>query len=309
MSVIRVKKTPKPDGKKDEAGSGEEENSCCGRCKLIVRSVDNGLECDGCGVWFHAGCEGVTQEKYKFLEKYKDTLWFCKKCHMKVVAKNAETQKLRDENHELRREVAELKALNENLISKFEELWKGKEEEIVEITTKKVLKVLSSKESEMTIAQHAVEKVLEVIEEREEKEKKKNNIVVFNLAESIKETVTERKEEDKIRLDTVIQGSLKIEDYEIEDIYRVGRPDQNKPRPTIVKLKEGRAKWEIIKNAQRLREDPNQDNRKVGIAPDMTRKEREENRKLREELQRKRDGGGRWIIKRGKIVNLDVQHY
>ena len=40
---------------------------------------------------------------------------------------------------------------------------------------------------------------------------------------------------------------------------------------------------------------------------DLTKKEREESAKLREELKNKRKEGGRWIIKKGKIVKLDDQ--
>ena len=116
------------DRKVDKAGTDEANN--CGKCNMIVRSVDNGLECDACKIWFHSGCEGVNQEKYKFLMKDKDSLWFCHKCHVRVLTKNDETQKLKAENSALKKEIEDLKKLNENLMLGFEELWKEKEEEI-----------------------------------------------------------------------------------------------------------------------------------------------------------------------------------
>ena len=44
--------------------------------------------------------------------------------------------------------------------------------------------------------------------------------------------------------------------------------------------------------------------KKVGIAPDMTQKQREENKLLREELIARRRQGGRWIIKQGKVIEI-----
>lgn len=63
-------------------------------------------------------------------------------------------------------------------------------------------------------------------------------------------------------------------------------------------------------NKERKAIERNQENRKVGIALDMTKKEREEKRKLREKLHRRREEEGKWMIKRGNIVNIDThQHW
>ena len=44
--------------------------------------------------------------------------------------------------------------------------------------------------------------------------------------------------------------------------------------------------------------------KQVIVAPDLTRKEREKNDKLREELKHRRQTGGRWIIRKGKVIKL-----
>ena len=74
-----------------------------------------------------------------------------------------------------------------------------------------------------------------------------------------------------------------MEDADIEKIYRLGRRYSEKDRPLIVGLKGEYEKWEIIKKSKDLREATDQRYKKVRIGVDMTRKEREENAKLREE--------------------------
>ena len=52
-----------------------------------------------------------------------------------------------------------------------------------------------------------------------------------------------------------------------------------------------------------LKNDPSITYKKMRIVPDMTKKEREENWNLRNELQQKRDAGEQgWHIRRGKLV-------
>ena len=56
----------------------------------------------------------------------------------------------------------------------------------------------------------------------------------------------------------------------------------------------------MIKRAKVLKETKQIWIKKIAIVPDLTMKEREENMKQREELQMKKQQGGKWIIKIGK---------
>ena len=40
-------------------GEVREDRENCKTCKKRVRSEDNGMECNACGWWYHAGCQGV----------------------------------------------------------------------------------------------------------------------------------------------------------------------------------------------------------------------------------------------------------
>ena len=41
----------------------------CVKCKTKVRNTDNGLQCDNCLGWYHAGCDQVDQDDFKVFKK------------------------------------------------------------------------------------------------------------------------------------------------------------------------------------------------------------------------------------------------
>ena len=164
-------------------------------------------------------------------------------------------------------------------------------------------------------------RVEENIRKREERKKRKNNIVLFNIPESNERNTEDRNQQDLERSERVIKNHLNIKEAEITEVVRLGYrprprdagneaplgPDQ-KPRPLVVKIREYVHKWKIIAKAKELRNSGLPEIRKVGISPDMTKKEREENDKLRAELMQRREAGEENIkIHRGQIVKVGLQ--
>jgi len=83
--------------------------------------------------------------------------------------------------------------------------------------------------------------------------------------------------------------------------FRVGKPVQDKPRLLIVGLENVEVKIDVLKLAPQLR--TTEEWKDVFITPDLTWKEREEGRKLREELRRRTsEGEHNLMIQRGRIV-------
>ena len=67
-------------------------------------------------------------------------------------------------------------------------------------------------------------------------------------------------------------------------------------------MKTSGQKWAVIGRAKRLR-NAGEEFRRVLIVPDLTVREREEDKKLRDELRRRRDNGERRLfISKGEIV-------
>lgn len=59
-----------------------------------------------------------------------------------------------------------------------------------------------------------------------------------------------------------------------------------------------------MKRGRQLRDCHEEDISQIRIAPDKTKKEREQDAMLKEKLQDKRRQGGQWKIQRGKIVRV-----
>ena len=71
----------------------------------------------------------------------------------------------------------------------------------------------------------------------------------------------------------------------------------------MVELENVGKKWEIVKNAKNLKNATRANNmNKVIVVPDLTWKQREKDRELRDQLKEKRDNGERgWYINRGQL--------
>ena len=56
----------------------------CKICDEKVVSGEYGLGCEICEKWFHAKCEGMSNEEYEFLEAHKSLHWYCEDCNKSV---------------------------------------------------------------------------------------------------------------------------------------------------------------------------------------------------------------------------------
>ena len=105
----------------------------------------------------------------------------------------------------------------------------------------------------------------------------------------------------------IFEKGVGIRGVMIKGIIRLGKRDINnnqfnKPRPMLVKLDSEEQKWEILKNAKNLARAAEEMKRCI-IAPDLTKKEREQDTILRNELKERRNNGDNtWIIRRGQLV-------
>ena len=133
-----------------------------------------------------------------------------------------------------------------------------------------------------------------------DRERRKNNIVVHNMTESDGETHAERMTRDRSRLGELLRKELNLNVHILRS-FRVGKFTEGKSRLLIATLDSEETKWEVVRVAPQLRGTDTGHN--IYINPDMTKQEREEGKKLRNELAERRAKGERnLIIRRGKIV-------
>jgi len=63
----------------------QDEHGKCGQCSEAVMEKHVGILCELCDTWYHAACEGVTDETYRILSMIEEIHWFCKKCNSHAV--------------------------------------------------------------------------------------------------------------------------------------------------------------------------------------------------------------------------------
>lgn len=136
-----------------------------------------------------------------------------------------------------------------------------------------------------------------------ERERRKRNIVFYNMQESEESEAERRYREDEEKCGKIFVEELGIQDLKIDKLIRLGKRIEGKNRPLLVKLGTEEEKRSILQRASKLRHSTNF--RRVYISRDMTEVERAREKKLREELMAKRrNEEAQFIIRRGKIIKV-----
>ena len=136
-------------------------------------------------------------------------------------------------------------------------------------------------------------------EEKAQKEKETNFIV--------KGPVVERCETPKQVVEEILKDlGNEAQTEKVEVIKNKKQEEDSKQKRSIllVKMKDAKMKWHVIKSAIKLRE--KEKYKGTYINPDLTVEQRKQEFQLRADLKKKRseDPGGKYIIKRGKIVTF-----
>lgn len=139
--------------------------------------------------------------------------------------------------------------------------------------------------------------LLTTLSEYNEREKRKNNLIIYGIAENgyLNQQLKE------------IFHSIGVTGIEITNCTRLGnfqaKNNSSKPRPVRIAVKDTAIKRNILSRAKQLRDTRH---KTIYISPDMTFQEREENRLLLNELKNRQQQGENVMIKQGKIVPRPV---
>ena len=275
----------------------------CATCQKNCKDENSCMQCDFCLEWSHTICIDMSNDTYKALIAVKGSRWYCSKCNTKVDNLLDKANSLELETQAVKSDVADLKKRMETVETKL----KG------------------SVEKEISMA----------LNEKTDIERRKMNLVVFNLPEqkSDKETAWEVPElinKDIEDITKIIKDDLgiELENNAITDARRLGRKqvgkakpgDKNKPddsnkpgnseeksRPMKIVFSDIRKKREVLEAAKKLRTSDNPVAKKLFLNPDLTEKQRENDRNLRNLMWERRLKGENVIIQKGKIVEADYE--
>ena len=157
-----------------------------------MKSNQDGLQCDLCDKWFHCACERVSAEHHRMLSREDSRAqWYCGACRCQVKNIKDENKKLQTENKNL---IIENKTLMNCLARQEKEMDELKEDNrcdiavgvkriVIETMKEENLKNQSSRNGK-DIGNQVKEYInIEKTEDREI-EKRKNNLVFYNVRES-----------------------------------------------------------------------------------------------------------------------------
>ena len=280
----------------------------CGVCKKAVMKADKGIMCDLCETWFHCKCQDMADDTYKLMNQDK-IHFYCGGCD-KVVGKilkaltdmNVRQDKMEEKITKIESEL--FKQVNDKNVVKKKDM----EEEMrkVRLELKEVRDSVKGDSSLVLRDEERIEKlhkevgemrmnVREEVEEKLEIERRKRNLVIHGVPET-------DAEQDIDTFAEIIGEGLHMDfDRHIETLMRIGRLVEGKPRPLRVVVKTLDGRKEILARAKNLKD--NDKFKRMFISPDLTRKQQEADRDLRNNLKRIREEGETEAkIKFGRIV-------
>ena len=295
----------------------------------MVKEGEDAVECEKCMHWFHSKCQGISKAALTALGKWHGTfVWLCSSCMAslkdKPVISNTGLGQVEETVSKLEKMVRHnANALNEVIKNQdimftgqckltekmakeahpqksYAEAIKGVGAEVVDQVSKKIDKMPSV----AIPVQRSNEEIAGILDEMQDKERRKHNIVIHNLSEAEGESQSERAKGSEIKFKVMVKEGMKLM-VETSKTFRVGKKVDHKPRLMVVTLTNMSDKREILRLAASLRDS---EWNKVFITPDLTWKEREAGRQLRNELGRRKEAGEQHIwIRRGRIVQIPAE--
>ena len=274
----------------------------CLICKDILedeQSVASCVQCYICEGWAHKGCGKLTDSEFSTLSNDKSACcsnmqWVCDPC---VLQKEKGKKKKKSYAQAAKQES------NPNLEALFATMMKTFSDRIDKMEEKLTGKHLEEK-IEAVVDRVVDKKIDQAVYEKIEKEKRKNNIIIVNLKESTKKSEEGREKDDTKSVKTLLSKMVKIKDGDLKEApVRLGDKG-SKPRVLKVVLKNETLKREVLKKAPSLNVDVPFEKR-VYINQDYTKRQRENHKKLREELkQRLKNGETNLGIRGEEIVKI-----
>lgn len=203
---------------------------------------------------------------------------------------------------------AKIDILKSTFLSKVESIQQSNTS-YANVVTQNLSKQSEAEEVMVKLTKNVESLTNNVVSERTEKSEahfkkvKKDNIVVFKMPEADESSPIDAYKTDFSNILKVIDPNNQFDKEDIVDLYRI--PCNQTPRPICIKFKSNELKYQVLK-MQDLKIVVNGTEHRIFTAPDRTKKEQEQHRKLvSERNERRKKGESNLIIRGGKIVEGD----
>ena len=307
-----------PDNDGQTNPTSEDDSIPCGTCKNICS--DSAMECDGCKMWFHIDCGGVTRKDYNYYGNNKlckrGFMWFCIICREKLKSFNFSANSVSDNNlnNDIKEEVKTikqgLKNLQDTFSSKFDKLESNfSSKSYAEAVANNIKEnidnnqVISSINENLNSMKKNIENSFNQEKEDKEKARKSKNVCIFNVPELDSDDRKAQKSADISKLKQLLDDKVKLEQADVKAVFRAGEYHAGEnPRPIILCLNDMDKRAKLLK-LRNLSLTESSKEWRIYINPDRTKHEQKTHKALRQELKHRREEGEEnLIIRGGKIV-------
>ncbi len=196
----------------------------CSKCEKQIKPKDKAIQCATCQLIYHAKCQKVSDAKYEALkEEDEDMFWFCLSCRrttVNLIQTTAGIEKRvtaleavmdqkaeKDDVKELENRVQLLEESVQDRFAKLEGDEGQKSEEIEKKIEEKIVEKIEEKKIESTKPTTSVQ---EAVEEVKEQERRKCNVVLFNVPESESVDNETRRQHDIEVLEALMKEGILI---------------------------------------------------------------------------------------------------
>ena len=263
--------------------SNRKKNYPCLRCNEHVKLNENAVKCALCDLWVHQSCEYMSNETFKVLDTQNEEMgqcfWSCRSCQSYALKFDKRMCNVEKRMQEL--ESTRIPNIENDLGVVKKDITYLKE------TAEK----LSTASKENEGANHS-SVTATVLEEMKERESRRLNLIIHNLAEP-EADITESQEcilKDKESLQellNVVEAEV-IVDNASRFVKRLGRREEEDilPRPLLVGFKSIEHCSAILDKSPNLSQ-LDEPWSSINIVRDLTKTQRKEEKKLREDAVRK----------------------
>ena len=251
----------------------------CIKCEQNV-GKEKSICCSVCTLWIHLSCSDVTDPEFKLLETmYKKRgfhVWTCNCCAKAHMVLQNKLDLLQAEVIQIKETVSSNKSAIDDNKEKID----------------KVSEEVDTIKQKLAQDKNAEEAGDIVFKEMAEREKKKENVIIFNLQEP-DSTITkgfERKKKDQESLSNLLE-TIKVDldlDTDIKYSVRLGElvQDQEKPRPLLVSFRRTESRDLVLNSAKELKDS---NLKQISIVPDLTKRQQQDDKKLQEEAKKRNE--------------------
>ena len=292
----------------------------CYTCKKAVEKEDKAMFCGCCQFWHHISCVNMTADQYKWLKENKCGVhWYCPKCDQGMAQVYQSIAKLRTQQQATDSRVKQISDNLEDLSKNTEGIRKDMEQsnkKLQELTAKldkvdemsredraKLTETTEKvKEVQKTISSYAeaaakpptqrhdqqvpttpatkAQVVKESIDEMKEREKRKLNLIIYNIKESNASEIDDRKKHDMEEAENILKVIGVEGKVSINKPVRLSRSKDpkhaNKPRPLRVTVGTEEERKILLQALKNMPEGKKAKMKEVFIKKDLTPIQRQE---------------------------------